>query len=174
MSRDVGPISTNQVARADGAIDAEAYREVCSYFASGVAVASVRAPDGTPHGLTVSSFTPVSLEPPLILICIDFACTVVQYFRNAPHFAINILSDSQRDLSVAFALKPEGRFEGVPWRPGVTGAPLLDGAVALLECRLDRVVDAGDHAVVFGLVIRAEAASGQPLIYYRRAYRTLE
>jgi flavin reductase (DIM6/NTAB) family NADH-FMN oxidoreductase RutF len=110
----------------------------------------------------------------LILICIDFGCTVVEHFRTAPYFAINVLTNSQRDLSVVFAAKPEGRFQNISWRAGRGGVPLLEGALAWLECRVDRVMDAGDHAVVFGLVSRAEAAEGHPLLYYRRAYRTLE
>src|ERR1043166_2503779 len=98
-------------------IDAATYREVCSQFTTGVAVATVRAPDGTPHGLTVSSFTPVTIDPPLILICLDFRCTGLEHFRNGPFFAINVLTEFQRELSVVFAAKPEGRFEGIEWRP---------------------------------------------------------
>jgi flavin reductase (DIM6/NTAB) family NADH-FMN oxidoreductase RutF len=155
------------------AIDAETYREVCSHFCTGVAVATVRAADASPHGLTVSTFTPVSLDPPLVLICIDLACTVARHFMAATHFAINVLTDAQRELSVGFAAKPEGRFEGVAWRPGATGAPLLEGSLATLECTLQRVMEVGDHAVVVGLIVSAASYSGEPLLYYKRAYRTL-
>jgi flavin reductase (DIM6/NTAB) family NADH-FMN oxidoreductase RutF len=154
-------------------IDAATYRQVCSQFATGVAVATVRAPDGAPHGLTVSSFTPVSIDPPLILICIDFRCTGIEHFRTGPFFAVNILTAAQRELSVIFADKPEGRFEGVEWSPGQTGAPLLAGALAVTECRLERVLNAGDHAVVFGEVVRARVHGGSPLLYFDRAYRVL-
>ncbi len=154
-------------------ISPDRYREICSQFATGVAVAAVRASDGTPHGLTVSSFTAVSIHPPLILICMDFACRALPHFRSETHFAINVLTNEQRELSVAFAAKPEGRFEGVDWAPGETGAPVLAGCLATIECARERVIDAGDHAVVFGKIVRGDVHSGDPLIYYNRAYRTL-
>src|SRR5271166_6419176 len=155
------------------AIGTEAYRELCSQLVNGVAVATVTAPDGKPHGLTVSSFTPVSIEPPLILVCIDFRCTAVDHFRQEPFFAINILTEEQRELSVSFAEKPEGRFEGVGWKPGQTGAPVLSGSLATIECRLDRVVEVGDHAVIIGHIVAGETRNGNPLVYFNRTYRTL-
>ena len=136
-------------------------------------MAAVRAKDGTPHGLTISSFTAVSISPPLILICIDFTSQALEHFRRGPYFAVNVLTNSQGDLSVTFAEKPEGRFDGVSWEPGETGAPLLEGALATLECRVERVLDAGDHAVVFGEVVRAECRDGRPLLYFNRGYREL-
>src|SRR6266487_1964128 len=154
-------------------IDPHRYRKVCSQFASGVAVATVLAADGVPHGLTISSFTAVSIRPPLILICIDFACQALEHFRRAAYFAVNVLADSQRELAVTFAAKPEARFEGVVWEPGETGAPLLEGALATIECRVERVMEAGDHAVVFGEVVGAEVHEGQPLLYFNRGYRVL-
>lgn len=151
----------------------EIFRETCAQFASGVAVVTVRTPDGTPHGLTVSSFTPVSLEPPLILVCIDHECTILAHFRSAAHFAVNILSAAQREYSVIFSEKPEGRFEGIAWYPGESGAPLLPEVLALLECSVAQVLDAGDHAILIGEVIRSEPGRGDPLVYFNRAYRTL-
>jgi flavin reductase (DIM6/NTAB) family NADH-FMN oxidoreductase RutF len=154
-------------------IDADTYRQTCAQFATGVAVATVRAADGTPHGLTVSSFTAVSINPPLILICIDCASQALDHFRRGPYFAVNVLAVSQRDLSVTFAEKPEGRFDGIAWEPGQTGAPLLEGALSTIECRVERVLDAGDHAVIIGEVVRAECRAGQPLLYFNRMYREL-
>ena len=154
-------------------IDAPSYRDACSHFATGVGVATVKAGNGTPHGLTISSFTPVSISPPLILICISYDCTVAPHFISAHHFAVNVLTDLQRELSVAFAMKPEGRFENIAWHSGLTGAPLLDGSLATIECQVDRCINAGDHAVLFGLVVAAETGPGEPLLYYKRAYRTL-
>ena len=155
-------------------IDADRYRQTCAQFATGVAVATVRAADGRPHGLTISSFTAVSISPPLILICIDFASQALEHFRRGPYFAVNVLADSQRELSVTFAEKPEGRFDGVAWEPGETGSPLLEGVLVTLECRVERVLDAGDHTVVFGEVVRAECHAGKPLMYFNRGYRALE
>ncbi|HEV2691126.1 MAG TPA: flavin reductase family protein [Bryobacteraceae bacterium] len=153
--------------------DAEAFREACALFATGVAIATVRAADGTPHGLTVSSFTSVSMEPPLILVCIDYDCPFLSHFRSGTHFAVNILSDAQRDLSVVFSEKPGGRFEGVDWYSKGTDAPLLRGALATLECRVVNIIEVGDHAVFLGEVIAADAMGGKPLLYFNRDYRTL-
>ena len=153
--------------------NAEAFRNACALYATGVTVATVRAPDGTPHGLTVNSFTSVSLQPPLILICIDYAYNFLSHFRACSNFAINVLSESQRDLSVKFAAKPEGRFEGVPWYTNVTGAPLLPGCIANFECRLSSIIEAGDHAIFLGEVIHAASSGGRPLLYFDREYRAL-
>lgn len=149
------------------------FRDACALFATGVAVACVADPEGNPHGLTINSFTGVSLAPPLILICIDGGCKLLQYFRISQFFAVNVLNHTQQNLSVAFAVKPERRFEGVAWRPGHTGAPLLDDVLATIECRATSVIEAGDHAVIFGEVVHASLSTGEPLLYYNRSYRTL-
>ena len=142
-------------------------------FASGVAIATVLAQDGTPHGLTISSCNAISMNPPLILICIDLQCPFLSYFRQGTHFAVNILSEQQRGLSVTFAEKPEGRFEGLDWMPGQTGAPLLRGSLAALECRTASIMETGDHAMFIGQVERAGFATGDPLLYFHREYRGL-
>ena len=143
-------------------------------FATGVTVATVRAPDGTPHGLTVSSFTSVSLEPPLVLICIDRGCSSLAHFQAATHFAINILEESQIDLSRRFAKKTEGRFEGLDWSEHSHGAPRLAGCLAGIEARVLSTIEAGDHWVFLGAVEHAEAHAGRrPLLYFDRDYRAL-
>jgi len=152
---------------------AEAFREACAKFATGVAVATVLAPDGAPHGLTISSFTAVSIEPPLILVCIDYACAFLEHFRASTHFGVNVLAETQRDLSVIFAEKPEGRFEGVEWNSSASGVPLLQNCLTNLECRVWSIVEAGDHAVFLAEVVEAESREGQPLLYYNRDYRSL-
>jgi flavin reductase (DIM6/NTAB) family NADH-FMN oxidoreductase RutF len=154
-------------------LNAETFRSACAMFATGVAVATVRAPDGTPHGLTVSSFTSVSFQPPLILICIDYAFNFLSHFRACSNFAVNVLGETQRDLSVTFAVKPEGRFEEVEWYTGVTGAPLLRGCIANIECRLSSIIEAGDHAIFLGEVMQVESPGGRPLLYFNRDYRAL-
>ena len=136
-------------------------------------MATVCAADGSPHGLTVSSFTPVSIEPPLILICIDHGCAFLEHFRACTHFAVNVLAESQREISNLFAYREEGRFEGVDWHAGPSGAPCLGGSVAIFECQLATVIDAGDHAIFLGEVIRAESLGGRPLLYFNREYRAL-
>jgi flavin reductase (DIM6/NTAB) family NADH-FMN oxidoreductase RutF len=159
--------------RRTGSLDTKTFRDACSLFASGVTVATVRAIDGSLHGLTVSSFTPVSIEPPLILICIDHGCTFLQYFRACAYFAVNVLAESQRDLSVTFACKDEGRFEGVEWSESPNGVPLLQGSIATFECQLAAVIEAGDHAIFLGEVVSAECPGGNPLLYFNREYRAL-
>jgi flavin reductase (DIM6/NTAB) family NADH-FMN oxidoreductase RutF len=159
--------------RRPGSLDKTTFRNACSLFASGVTIATVRAPDGSLHGLTVSSFTPVSIEPPLVLICIDHGCTFLQYFRACTHFGVNVLAESQRDISVTFACKDEGRFEGVEWTASPNGVPLPRGSIAAFECRLATVIEAGDHAIFLGEVISAECQGGHPLLYFNREYRSL-
>jgi len=151
----------------------DAFREACALFATGVAIATVRAQDGSPHGLTVTSFSAVSMFPPLVLICIDSECPFISHFRQGTHFSVNILSESQRDLSVTFATKPDARFEGVDWFAGVTGAPVLRGCLATLECRTASIVESGDHAIFVGEVEHASASGGKPLLYFYRDYRSL-
>jgi flavin reductase (DIM6/NTAB) family NADH-FMN oxidoreductase RutF len=155
------------------ATSAEAFREACAKFATGVAVATVRASDGTPHGLTVSSFTAVSIDPPLILVCIDYACTFIEHFRASTHFGVNVLAESQRELSIIFAEKPEGRFDGVEWYSSESGVPLLRNCLTTIECRVSSIVEAGDHAVFLAQVVDAESRDGVPLLYFNRDYRSL-
>ena len=159
--------------RLNAKLDPDAFRCACALFATGVAVATVRAQDGIPHGLTVSSFTSVSIDPPLILICIDRDCPFLSHFRLSTHFAVNVLSEEQRDVSVVFAEKPEGRFEGLEWFGGRSGAPLLRACLATVECRAASIWETGDHAIFVGEVEHAESREGQPLVYFNRGYRSL-
>ncbi len=133
----------------------------------------MRARDGTPHGLTVSSFTSVSIHPPMILICIDLDCPFLSHFRLSTHFAVNVLTESQRELSVTFAAKPEARFEGVAWTTGDSGAPLIADCLATFECRAASIWEAGDHAIFIGQVERAQCRDARPLVYFNRGYRSL-
>ena len=149
------------------------FRDACAQFANGVAVATVTAPDGSPHGLTVSSFVSVSIHPPLVLICIDYSCTILTHFRASPFFAINVLSDGQRDLSVNFATKTASRFDGIEWLRGMAGSPLLHDCLARFQCRVNQIVEAGDHAILIGDVLDVKAFPGEPLLYFNRSYRTL-
>ena len=156
-----------------GSLDTKIFREACSHFASGVAVATVRAQDGSLHGLTISSFAPVSMEPPLVLICIAHDCTFLSHFRLSTHFGVSVLTKDQRDISVAFAEKPEDRFSGIDWYSGHSGVPLLRGSAAVFECQVSNVIEAGDHAIFLGEVLHAETQGGQPLLYHDREYRSL-
>jgi flavin reductase (DIM6/NTAB) family NADH-FMN oxidoreductase RutF len=155
------------------AVSPELFRRACALFPTGVAVLTTRASDGTPHGLTVNAFCSLSLDPPLVLVAIDRACSLLDTFEKAERFAINFLSADQQDLSVRFSQLPEGRFTGVSWSPGIDGTPLLDGAIGSLECRARRVIDAGDHRAMIGEVVAASVGEGNPLVFFRSGYEAL-
>ena len=149
------------------------FRRCCAQFATGVCVAGVITPDGVPHGLTVNSFTSVSLDPPMILICLDHSSGVIDWFRQSEHFGISILEEAQRETSDRFARQGEDRFEGVAWHLGHTKVPLLDNALGSMECRVTQLVRAGDHDVFIAEVVRASLAGGRPLIYFNSGYRSI-
>ncbi len=157
----------NTVAPAD-------FRRACGLFATGVAVLTTRAGDGAPHGITVNSFCSLSLNPPLVMVAVAHDCTFLAHFLNCPFYAINILREEQRDLSVRFAQLPEGRFTGVDWREARTGAPWLDGALALIDCKTVRAFDAGDHRILIGETVDVSVSEGRPLIFYHGGYAQLE
>ncbi len=154
-------------------LSSEEFRRACAAFATGVAIASVMDAQGIPHGLTVSSFTSVSLEPPLILICLGHEVTSIDSFRAASHFAINILAEDQRKLATRFARKGHDRFDGLVWRRGEFGAPVLADVLAEIECALYRRVPAGDHDILIGEMLCGRVHKGDPLVYYGSRYRQL-
>ena len=149
------------------------FRHACGRFATGVTIASVLDSSGAPHGLTVNSFSSVSLEPPLVLICLGHAVTMIEAFRAARYFGLSVLSDSQRDVSERFARKGHDRFNGTPWHSGETGVPLLDDSLAEIECGVYKRFTAGDHDILVGEMLAARISEGDPLIYYASQYRGL-
>jgi len=151
----------------------EEFRRACARYATGVTVTTVEGIEGMPEGLTVSSFTAVSLEPPLVLVCIDKASTAHVHFMAARGFAVNVLAEDQIDLSRHFSTYAGDRFEALEWRAGLHGAPILDGVLASLECATRRHFDAGDHTIFVGQVERTETHAGTPLVYFASAYRRL-
>jgi flavin reductase (DIM6/NTAB) family NADH-FMN oxidoreductase RutF len=154
-------------------VTSEEFRRACGRFATGVTIASVRDGKGAPHGLTVNSFTSVSLEPPLILINLGHQVSAIRHFKTAKYFGINILAADQRSLSDRFARKGEDRFDGLEWHPGITGVPLLPGTLAVIECEVYRIVPIGDHDLFIGKVVSAEVWDGKPLLYFASNYRHL-
>jgi flavin reductase (DIM6/NTAB) family NADH-FMN oxidoreductase RutF len=155
-------------------VDKSEFKRVCGRFATGVTIASVLDAAGTPHGLTVNSFTSVSLAPPLVLICLGHEASVINYFRTASHFAINVLAEDQKKLSDRFARKGHDRFDGLAWRPGHTGVPLIDDVLATIECSLHQRFTAGDHDIFVGEVLHTRVRDdARPLLYYASHYRTL-
>jgi len=154
-------------------VSSEEFRRACGRFATGVTIATVLDAAGSPHGLTVSSFTSVSLAPPLVSICLGHAVSVIDLFRASNLFGINILTEDQRRLSERFARRGHDRFEGVSWTPGKTGVPLLDGALAAIECQLEQRIPAGDHDIFVGRMVAARVEEGPPLVHFCGTYRKL-
>ena len=156
------------------AVSAEEFRAACALFATGVTVASVLDAERQPHGLTVSSFVSVSLVPPLVSICLGHAVSLIETFRAASFFGINILAEDQQALSERFARKGLDRFEGVGWTLGGHDVPLLDGVLAAIECHTDQRVPAGDHDIFIGRMVSTRIREGAPLVHFSRAYRKLQ
>lgn len=155
------------------AVGQDEFRAALGRFASGVTVVTTRDAAGTLHGLTVSAFCSVSLDPPLVLICIEKATGSHYAFEESGVFIVNILDHSQQDLSEHFASTLAHKFEGVDYRPGLDGIPILDNALVVLECRLSRMYDGGDHSIYVAEVENVEIKDGSPLVYFHGNYREL-
>jgi len=155
-------------------IDRDLFRAVLGRFASGITVITARGADGTPHGMTVSAFSSLSLDPPLVLVCVGNEATMAPMLATATSFAVNILSDGQEALSRRFAGKIDDRFAGVGYQEGRLGDPVLDEVLAWMQCRIVARHPAGDHVILVGQVEQADTREGKPLLYYRGGYATLE
>jgi flavin reductase (DIM6/NTAB) family NADH-FMN oxidoreductase RutF len=155
-------------------VEMEEFCRACGRFATGIAVASVLDEQDVPHGMTVNSFTSVSLDPPLILICLAHTASALAAFREVNRFAINILREDQEVLSAHFARPRIDHFDGVPWERGASGTPLIPGVLATLECQRVETVTAGDHDIFIAEVIATCVRDGRPLLYFASRYRTLE
>ena len=155
-------------------IEPRQFRRVCSRFASGVTILTVIDATGTLHGMTASSFTSVSLNPPLIVVCVGSGAKFLEALNSAEHFAVNVLGEMQRSLSERFAGSGYDRFDGVDWHPGATGVPLLPNVLSTLECARFDALAAGDHEILIGRVLHANWREGEPLIHFGSQYRALE
>ena len=143
------------------------------HFATGVTVITTRDIDGKPYGLTANSLCSVSLDPPLLLVCVDKRAESHPAFGRSGLFAVNILGIGHEDLSRRFAVSGGDKFVDVDHRSGVSGLPLLDGALASVECRVVAVHEAGDHTIFIGEVEHLQADNGDPLLFFRGKYRRL-
>jgi flavin reductase (DIM6/NTAB) family NADH-FMN oxidoreductase RutF len=121
----------------------------------------------------MNSFSSLSLNPPLVMVAIDRDCVFLPFFESSGYYAVNILSEDQRELSNRFAQLPEGRFSGVAWRSGVTGSPVIEGVLAVIECRTVQMLDAGDHRVLIGEAVAVEVREGRPLVFFGSGYAGL-
>jgi flavin reductase (DIM6/NTAB) family NADH-FMN oxidoreductase RutF/pimeloyl-ACP methyl ester carboxylesterase len=154
------------------AIDSKALRAAFGAFATGVTVVATTERDGSPRGFTANSFTSVSLDPPLVLVCIAKTASSYAVFSGTTGFAISILAESQRDVSGLFASKAADKFERAAWRRSGSGHPIIEEAAAWLDCRTERIVEAGDHAILIGRVLQFGDSTVNPLGYCRGAYVT--
>ncbi len=152
------------------------FKNALSAWASGVSVVTTRA-EGLAYGLTVSSFTSVSLDPPLILVCLGKGNRLDDMITNSGRFAVSLLSRDQEEASNHFASRgrePKATLDAVPMDELHEGLPVVSGALAHLVCNVHELIDLGDHTVVIGRVTDASARSGEPLVYWSRAYRGVD
>lgn len=153
-------------------VDPRSFRKALGCFATGVTVVTTLHPETkAPAGVTVSAFSSLSLDPPLVLFCLGTQTSSIDSFKKYGHFAINVLSESQRDQSIRFASRSEDKWAGQKWEQGLAGVPLLSGCIATLECKLVNTVEGGDHTIFVGEVQNlTHQEGGSPLIYFRGAY----
>jgi 3-hydroxy-9,10-secoandrosta-1,3,5(10)-triene-9,17-dione monooxygenase reductase component len=157
-------------------ISSDLVRQALGHFATGVTVVTSRGSDGAPVGSTASAVGSLSLVPPLLLVCLDRTSQTLTAIREHQAFAINVLADSQEALSANFArCGPAASWDDVGHRPGPTGSPHLHDTVAVLDCRLERCVNGGDHEIVIGrLVALVRGDQGlRPLLHYQGSYASL-
>jgi flavin reductase (DIM6/NTAB) family NADH-FMN oxidoreductase RutF len=153
-------------------IDDAGFKLAMSQFASGVTVVTTEL-EGERFGMTVASFASLSLHPPLAIVCIEKNVRSHDAIAAAGHFGISILASDQAAISNRFASRAEDKFEGVAVRKGVTGVPLIEGAVCTIECRLREALPGGDHSIFVGEVLEASSTETAPLVYFRSSYREL-
>lgn len=146
------------------------YRQVLGSFLTGVTVVTTLNEKGKPIGFTANSFTSVSLDPPLVLVCLAKSSYLQPTFKQAKHFAINILSEEQRDISALFSSPIENRFNNVKTHCRATKTPILSDVTAWLDCETHKVIDAGDHIILMGRVLEFDHEPHAPLGYLRGNY----
>ncbi|MFI9616479.1 flavin reductase family protein [Streptomyces sp. NPDC052023] len=148
-------------------------RYAMGHFATGVTVITTLGPAGEPAGCTVSAFCSLSLDPPLVLVCVGTGRPVQRALERAPGFTVNVLAAHQRDVAAVFARPGADRFAGLPTSPGRHGIPRITGALARIECDLDVTHAGGDHSIVVGRVRDLATGDGEPLLYARGAFAAL-
>jgi flavin reductase (DIM6/NTAB) family NADH-FMN oxidoreductase RutF len=155
-------------------IDPDTFRSVLGRFASGVTIVTARDDAGVDHGMTVSAFCSLSLDPPLVLLCVDHAASMYELLLTHPRFGVSILSSNQEAYSRRFADPDSDRFDGIAYSRGESGVVLLEESLAHLECRVTEHYEGGDHTIFIAEVEHAEPRDGRPLMYYRGGYAQLE
>jgi flavin reductase (DIM6/NTAB) family NADH-FMN oxidoreductase RutF len=151
--------------------DEAKFRQVLGHFATGVVVVTAANEQGEPAGLAIGSFTSVSLDPPLVAFFPDKSSTSWPKIEAAGSFCVNILGEDQEEICRVFATRGTDKFATIGWRPGRTGAPVINDVIGWIECTVEAVAEAGDHFYVLGRVVDLEVAhEGGPLIFFRGGY----
>ncbi|MFX3635685.1 MAG: flavin reductase family protein [Candidatus Pristimantibacillus sp.] len=157
-------------------MDSTVWRSTMGKFATGVTIITTIDTEGNPMGMTANAFTSLSLDPPLVLICIDNKSGTLTQLLASKKYCVNLLASSQENLSRIFARRGGAeKFENVPYSAGVTGVPVLDGCLASVECMVTNVVEGGDHLILVGegIQIHEVGDATEPLIFYKGKYEKL-
>ena len=154
-------------------IDSRELRNILGHFITGVTVITTKDADGKPFGLTANAFSSLSLDPPLILICVDKKVDCYACFEQSKVFVVNFLHEEQEHLSKQFATKGIEKFAGLEVRYGRSGAPILEGAIGYIECKLAHIYEGGDHTIYVGEVLHAAASGERPLLFFKGKYYRL-
>ena len=151
--------------------DDRAFRAALGQFCTGVVIATGRL-DGQPAGFAAQSFSSLSLDPPLVMLCPAKSSTSWPKLRDSGAFCINILCESQRSVCDLFAQSGADKFSDLDWHPGVTGSPILGGVIGYIDCELETEHDAGDHTIAVGRVrdLQILDAQAEPLLFFRGGY----
>jgi 3-hydroxy-9,10-secoandrosta-1,3,5(10)-triene-9,17-dione monooxygenase reductase component len=150
-------------------LDQARFREALGHFATGITI--VTATDaGEPVGFSCQSFAALSLDPPMVILAPAKTSTSWPRIARAGSFCVNILGEHQEAVCRAFAVSGGDKFDGIDWSPGVTGAPVITGSLAVVECTLGTIYEGGDHELVTGHVVTMEIGEGSPLIFYRSGF----
>jgi len=155
-------------------IGKDEFRAALGRFPSGVTIVTTRDAGGRFHGITVSAFASLSLEPPMILVCIEKTTGSHHALRESEFFVVNILAEGQEDLSNRFASQIPDKFDTVDYRLGIGEIPVFEDALVTLECRLAYAHEGGDHTIFVGLIEKSEVKDEKPLVYWHGDYRKLE
>jgi flavin reductase (DIM6/NTAB) family NADH-FMN oxidoreductase RutF len=157
----------------DAALDTRALRHALGHYTTGVTVITTCTPEGGHTGVTVNSFTSVSLDPPLVLFCLSTRSSLLPLFEQASHFTVNVLATGQQAVSNRFAKPSANTWEGVKYRCGTHGCAALADAISVFECARRSIYPGGDHVIVVGEVLRFETvATPAPLAFYQGSYGT--
>ena len=150
-------------------LDQARFREVLGHFATGITIVTATE-EGEPVGFSCQSFSALSLDPPMVILAPAKSSTSWPRIARAGAFCVNILAEGQEALCRAFAVSGGDKFDGVDWSPGITGAPLITGCLASVECTLGAIYEGGDHELVTGHVVTMEIGEGAPLLFYRSGF----